>query len=781
MSWNRAAPALLGLLVLVVLGDLLLSCDGTIASHRIGDATRYFVFMRGFGYEELRHGNLALWNPYIYSGTPFVGVFQSAMFYPPNLVHLLLPLPVGINFELAFHVLLIGLGTLAWARGRGLSPPAALTSACVAAFGASVSLRVLAGALSVLASYAWVPLLLCCVDRLSERVSLGWTLVTALAAAMTLLAGHLPTAFMGAVAVALYCIPALVASAERGRMTASLAAAAGVALLLAGAQLGAGFSVARESIREGGVPFSFATSYSLPPENLLTLAIPQLFGGATPDRVTYFGRWWYWDDTAFVGVTALVLAVLGALRGRARGRGTAIALAATFVVLSLGGSTPLYRILFEWVPGFDLLRAPSKFMFFASLFLALLAGMGMDLLLASDGRSPPDRRRVALVLAALGALAVAVGLWTGRGGPDGSAPVRALAALDTARSFRPDELATWSRLASRSIVVAGLTSLALAVLFWLSRTRRLASWLILALCLLELVTFARRNRGGVPFDVAIAHDDFTASVYRTAGERRVLELLQADDFAMAVHGHSLWGYDPVVLGRYAEFVAHTQGRPVEDLDNVRGRHPSWFHPLFGMLRGRFSVASTPGATTGQVWEHPGDLPRFLLVGRSELRSGAGAVWAALDDEHFDPREVVVLESEPDPRPAGGPVRGEIVLEEESTDAMVLDVRLPAPAILLVTDSFSRGWRAVALPGSSQRRYRVQPADLVLRAIALSAGHHHLRLEYAPREYRLGLAASAVGVAAVLAGAGGWWRQRRRSARSLPRGSGEGDGSTLAAR
>jgi hypothetical protein len=766
VSWDRAAPALLCLMLLAALGDVLLAVDGTIPSHRLSDATKYFAFLRDFGYDELRRGNLPLWNPHLYSGTPFVGVFQSAMFYPPNLVHLILPVPLGINFEFAFHLLLISLGTLAWARGRGLSAPAALVSASVAVFGASVSLRVLAGALSVLATFAWTPLILCSIDRLARAPTLSWTLVAGLGATMTLLAGHVPTAFMSAIAVSLYCVAAMAASPVRWRFAGSLAAAGLGALLLAGAQIGAGYEVARESVREGGVTFDYATTYSLPPESLLTLAVPYLFGSATSHGMTYFGRWWYWDDSAFVGVTALALAVLGALRGRGRGRGAAIALALVLLVLALGRYTPVYGVLYRFVPGFDLLRAPSKFLFFAALFGALLAGMGMERLLherPGGERGPlPGRRRVAVVLAALGALAVAAGLWTGRvaqGDAGGPSLVGALAALNQARSFRPDELAAWGQVAGPSLQRTGLTCLVLAALFWVSRTRRGATWLILALCLLDLVWFARQNRGGIAFDFMVRNRPAAVELYASAGERRVLELLQADNLALAVRGHALWGYDPVVLARYAEFVAHTQGRSRGDLDNVRGRHPSWFHPLFGMLRGHYSLVPSFGAYKG-ITEHPGELPRFVLVGRYTLREGAEAVLRAMDDAAFDPRALAVLESEPDPRPAGRPVRGEIALLEQSTDHMLLDVRVDAPALLVVTDSYARGWRAAALPGSVQQAYRVQPANLVLRAVALAAGHHRLRLEYAPAAYRVGQAASLLGVLVALAGVTAWWRRPR---------------------
>ncbi|MFQ5417601.1 MAG: hypothetical protein ACE5FL_11195 [Myxococcota bacterium] len=778
LSGDRLGRALLVLMVLGVFGDLLIRADGTVASHRIGDVTRYFVFMREFGFGELSRGNLALWNPHVFSGIPFVGVFQSAMFYPPNLVYLLVPVPIGINLEMLFHVLLLGLFTFGWARGRGLSAPAALVSACIAAFGAAVSLRVLAGALSVLATYAWVPLLLRCVDELSRRASLGWTLVAGLATTMMLLAGHPPTVLMSALAVSLYCLPALRTSDRPVRFVACLVGMIVVSTMLAAMQLGAGLEVARESIRESGMPYEFATSYSFPPENLLTLGIPYLFGDATAMTVSYYGRWWYWDDSAFIGVAALALAVVGAVGGAGRLRATALWLAGAFIVLSLGGYSPAYALLYRFVPGFDLLRSPSKFMFFATLFLSLLAGLGVDRLQAERSRVEANRarlpRRVAAALGVVGIALVALGFWTAGADHDGLgrwSPIEALSPLNDRRSFDYPALLRWGEVAADSLRAAGWVCLGLAPLFWISPRRRWGAWGILAACLLELFVFARTNRGGVAADITTAHRAHTAELYEEAGYRRILEWSQATNFAMLTSGSSVWGYDPVMLDRYMTFLARTQGLTPTELDNVGGEHPSRYHPLLRLVRGHYAIGGTqvvihPDGSMvygkSKVHEFPGELPRFVLTGRYLLLDDPEAILDTMASDSFDPRTTVVLESVPDPAPAGRPVEGHVEVLEESTDAMVLDVVVDAPAVLVVTDAYARGWRAEALAGSDREGYRVQPADLVLRGIALGAGHHVLRLEYAPAAYRLAKPVTALGLLIAI-GTFGWWVRARRRA------------------
>ena len=53
-------------------------------------------------------GEVPLWNPLIFCGTPFAAALQPAVFYPPNLIRSLLhfdPTPIGANRSLWFMVM----------------------------------------------------------------------------------------------------------------------------------------------------------------------------------------------------------------------------------------------------------------------------------------------------------------------------------------------------------------------------------------------------------------------------------------------------------------------------------------------------------------------------------------------------------------------------------------------------------------------------------------------------------------------------------------------------
>ena len=115
---------LLGLLLAVSTLVLALP-DGLLLTAPGSDTLNQFAAWRAFAAERLRAGDLPLWNPFTYGGQPFLGGFQSALFYPPNLVFLALPLERALNLSFALHLAWLGAGTFAWARGRGMGVLAA--------------------------------------------------------------------------------------------------------------------------------------------------------------------------------------------------------------------------------------------------------------------------------------------------------------------------------------------------------------------------------------------------------------------------------------------------------------------------------------------------------------------------------------------------------------------------------------------------------------------------------------------------------------------------------
>ncbi len=205
--------------------------------------------------------------------------------------------------------------------------------------------------------------------------------------------------------------------------------------------------------------------------------------------------------------------------------------------------------------------------------------------------------------------------------------------------------------------------------------------------------------------------------------------------AMAVGGADLWGYDPFVLRRYMEFMFFTQGLDSHNayfFQHVKSLRP---HELFSMLRCRSMLLPQGGQISMLTLPEP--MGRLQLVGRYQVYRIPQDVLESMSGPDFNPRQTVILEEEPEIVPAGAPDPGWAKVTASSTDSLTIQAELSAPAILLITDSYSEYWRASALPGSSQQRYAVMPANYCLRAVPLSAGRHLFRLDYRPEGFLIG--------------------------------------------
>jgi hypothetical protein len=214
---------------------------------------------------------------------------------------------------------------------------------------------------------------------------------------------------------------------------------------------------------------------------------------------------------------------------------------------------------------------------------------------------------------------------------------------------------------------------------------------------------------------------------------------------MSLRVSDVWGEDPTVLLRYAQLLTFAQGRNPDRINlHLKITRDNG---ILDMLRCRFVLVLQGDELT--VFQRTNCLPRVLLIQRCRILETRSEVFAAVTRPEFKFHEEVVLERQPDPEPIPHENPGTAKLVASSTDSLTIEADTPSPALLLITDSYSEGWTARALAGSSQTKYAVMPANWCLRAVPLEAGHHHLRLEYISSGFHIGQYVSVASLAVFL--------------------------------
>jgi len=782
--WNLIAVASFFILTLAMFWDVLFTEKNTILSLPGTDLSSQFVFWRGFGYYHLRHGHLPLWNPHIYSGMPFFGEFQSALLYPLNFPYLFLPLAKAINAGIALHVFLGGLFMFLWVRRRGLHPFACIVAGVLFMFCAPHFLHIYAGHLPNLCTMIWAPLIFLAIDGFLETHSPLFWLLGVLGVAMQVLAGHPQYLFYTAVAAGLYsllCIPRLTKRPADLLWILSVWLVAG---LLTAVQVLPGIEASGESVRGRGVPYEFASVFSLPPENVLTLLVPRFFGpGISEEGVIYWGRCFVWEMTLYFGVVGLFLAVYGAICAEPSRRRHSITLALTLFLLALGARTPLFRLLYDYVPGFDKFRGNSKFTLQMTLFLLMLAACGLDALMRegtppapTGGKSAKGGRFFRPLLAgfitiASGILFVIAGLYVHLSSASGDGLIQwwMTALHNTGEAyFLPYKLLKdegfirqAGLIASNGLLVCAGTCLALGILLMTAQSFRKAVWGVGFLAILEICIFARTYRP--TFDLSLLEPKpFEKQIADEKGNPRLLNLYNPNS-AMFFGLYDIWGDDPGVLRRYAEFIAFTQGAdPSNVTQYIKFNRVS---PFLSMMRLGY-IISTQNKKL-QVTRLSNAFPQALFIDKYRVLHTRDAVFAAMSETAFNPRETVILEQEPVPRPIPSKEKGTVQVIDYKTDYLTIEAEVKEPSILLLTETYSKGWSVHPLIMVAQKTYHVLPADWTLRAIPLERGHHKFRLEYRPLSLNTGLLLTLLTFALLLCGLAWHLYRTKPPAHTLP--------------
>ncbi|MGH2522533.1 MAG: hypothetical protein ACRDH2_08515, partial [Anaerolineales bacterium] len=374
-----------------------------------------FYPWRKFALDAIRAGHLPLWNPYLGNGAPLIANYQSAIFYPPNWLSLLLPLDYSLSWLAVLHLIWAGAGMVTLARALGLHPLGQAVAGL--AFGLSQYLVARVGFLSINAAAAWLPWVIWSAERLLTADTrppirnTQYALLLSLFLSLQLLAGHAQTTWYTLLALGAWVVwrtlsqpRPLLSSVIRHSSFVILSVA--LAFGLASLQLLPTAELLRQSPRAAAADYEFVATYSFSPWRLLTLLTPDLLGN--PARSQFYGYGNYWEDAIYVGVLPLLLALAVILRSLASmlrrlvriqplsskdssaqspaplyphapalPHFLAIILLVS-LLFALGRNTPIFPFLYRHVPTFDLFQAPTRMMILFVFALALLAGLGAD-------------------------------------------------------------------------------------------------------------------------------------------------------------------------------------------------------------------------------------------------------------------------------------------------------------------------------------------------------------------------------------------------------------------
>jgi hypothetical protein len=507
---------------------------------------------------------------------------------------------------------------------------------------------------------------------------------------------------------------------------------------------------------KGGLNVDEAMSWSLPPEEIATLAVPGFFGFSRQEgaydsaniKSYYWGRMIFTQTSDYMGLLPLLLLPLPLIFRRDSVTWAALTAIVGGVLFSMGKYTPFYWLLYEHFPGINHFRVPKMMMFLPVLGLGVLAGRGLDILLDDEARKTVAFKRYIKGLMVLPALLVLLLLAEIAGKNFWITNFYDMLAHPT-RFEQGSYLVVqrWTNLLGETGLAAALAALYAGVIFFFSR-RSAAPFKVLAV--LAVVYCADVGRVDAKFmllqDVPQKVSGKKTPVMKYLASDpplyRVLPVDNTDPMQLASNGIPvMFTSNPVQHQRWQSFLdAFSLDSAMPDMLNVKylvctadqyaqikAESGKKYRPVFQSPDG-----------TGMVLENHSVLPKAWLVPSAAVVTEPGQTLGIMRDPRFAPRNLALVETTPpiqlaDPNTLPNGKTGEVTLTRYEGEHIGVNAVVRRNALLVLGEKYFRWWYATV----DGKRAEIYPVDHILRGVYLTPGEHTVEFVFDPLPFKIG--------------------------------------------
>lgn len=639
---------------------------------------------------------LPFWSDTILSGYPFFANPLSGMWYPPLWLALLLRGATGINLVVMLHLYLGAWGMMFFLRAEKISWWAALAGGIAFALMPKIHAHFAAGHITMVCAVMWTPWLLWFEKKRNEA---GWGIKAPAGSGVVLgliaLADLRWAAYAGALWLGFRIYQHWFVEGQprptrtRGSFLRWLADTDAILLLALGISAPLLVPLAEYSPLTTRQYLTAADnlSYALPAERILTLLFPDIGG---------YAEW-----VIYPGAAIVLFFVWGVLERKTWQRHWFwLGVFGVSSLYAFGAAFPPNRWIAQ-LPGFSLLRVPSRALFVSNLAVIYIACDALARLMAAPVLEKTDRRIPYGLLGTgavvLMAISLSLGLWVMMG----SVPVEMILA---------------------TIVYVG-AFLVLGVLRKSGIPQYVAGGILLAFLVLDLGTinhastsywsYARATGEGAPAAAFLAEQEGVFRVYSPS--------YSIPQQTAAIYGLSLAdGIDPLQLSPYAGYMAEATGVDVPG----------------------YSVTLPPFASGKPDTDNADAIPHADLLGRLNVRylaaefdiTAAGFLpIARFGETRIYENQLVYprIWVERDEETPGGEI---VSVHEGIVQPDYLSALATGPGTVVVSELAYPGWR-VKVDGQLEEMRTISG---IFRGVDISAGAHEVVFFFRPVSAYIGI-------------------------------------------
>ncbi len=711
------------------------------------DAIRQMYPWKELVIDQLKNGQIPLWNPYNFSGYPLLANIQSAVFYPLNLVFLIPSFPWSWTAYIALAVLLPAYFMFHFLRSLDRSPLASVISA-IAFAGAGQMIDWLEWGV-ITHTFIWLPLSLYSINRFTQKKDKKYLLLFIFSIISAIFSGYPQRAAYSLIVIVLWIFMKW-RSQKKSSMKHLVPIS--MAFLLAISMTAVQWIPTAEfyfhSAMRGEVSEQLSERGGLPWQQLATIFAPDYFGNRVTNNywAKDFGNIDYMDADLYIGASVIPLILL-AIFSLKNNKHIKFLTILTVIGLLLGIRSPISGIVSGLGIPVISTGVASEALIITVFSLAALAAFGFD-----DLKSEISFKRRLTSITITGAIYALL--------------------IFMSLTFDQDK----TRTALRNLVVPGTAFLGGAgamIVFIKFKKSTIPALLFIGFLSVELLFHSNKMLSFSSPNLAYPEHILFSELNSIAGNDRVAGFWETEispNIQTAVRMNSIEGYDPLYILRYGEFISSAQqGR----LEKIIPRSDADLEQKNEQNRNRVldltSVKYIPAKVTKsdelweqeplkynpqrfklvwlqdrfKIYENLHALPRVKLYSDWEVIESDEQIIEKLYDPTFNPQSTVILEHQPLLK-GSEPLNGKVRITSYEPNRVDIESQSNIPAILLLTDSYYPGWKATV----DEKPVDILRANYTFRAIEVPEGNHNITFSYQPISFKVGSLISIVSTIVV---------------------------------
>lgn len=718
----------------------------------ISDAIVQYFPWRNLVMNIWKSGQIPLWNPYTFSGTPLMANWQSAPFYPLNIIMLLLANGWGWTFIIIFQVFLSLVFTYLFLREIKLSPVSSLFGAIIFSFSGFMMIYLEYNSPSQAA--IWLPLILLLIEKFCKTKSPILLPILSCSIFIMLSAGNFQvSAYSLIVSVIYFTVRVLNLRNKNSQLKTIITGLTFIFLgiTLASIQLFPTFELFINSVRglENNLVLYNYGLISL--RNIITFFAPDFFG----NPVT--GNSWapiYHETTGYFGILTIPF-LISAFFNKKNNLFWLFA-SIFFASLLLIFDTPIGRIVYTLnVPLFSTSYA-SRALFLTDFSAAVLASLGLEKLKTN----PKTVLRLILLVTVFMILVIV--------------SVFIIIYLSSHGVCFSKDLIGHLSISLKNLVLPTALTITLSVIFIVGGKSSIIYAGIIFLTLFDLFRFGLKYNTFTPvrllYPTTPVIDFLTKNISYYRIDREKANILPPNTW-MPYELMSASGYDPLYAKSYADYYSvYNSTAPGSlysrylELDN--------YNSIFLDLAGVKYLVVAKRDEKGVIVDYGGEsisykisltkykkvfedritavlenttvMPRALLFNTFDIQKDNFAALTSIYSG-YDFRNKVIVSKAPSLTIGGSSTSDNIQIVNYLPNTVELKSTSKNNSIAVLTDAYYPGWKVYI----DEKPVDILIADGIFRGVAVPAGTHQIKFVFEPKSFNLGLIISTGSLIVIL--------------------------------